>query len=185
MFSLSCANCSAPLEVDGEKERFVCGYCGSAQVLERKGGTVALKKVENAIHAVQRGTDRTAAELAIPRLTRERDEALAARAAAVKAHSQLYTKARSGRTMLAALVFAVLFVLGGVVIGSSDSSSALQTTMGFAWLFSLIALPAFVFSKVKLPPKNPQAKIAEYDARLSRIEEHLRVNRSILDSLPS
>lgn len=97
ILSLSCANCSAPLEIDGDTERFTCAYCGSAQILERKGGTVSLKKVESAINAVQRGTDRTAAELAIPRLTRERDEVLQERAAALKAHAESLARARSGR----------------------------------------------------------------------------------------
>jgi hypothetical protein len=51
--------------------QFACGYCGSNQVVERSGGTVSLKPVVEAVARVQIGTDKTAAELAIPRLQQE------------------------------------------------------------------------------------------------------------------
>jgi len=44
---------------------FACGYCGSNLIVERKGGTVSLKSVTDAIGKVQIGTDKTAAELAL------------------------------------------------------------------------------------------------------------------------
>ena len=53
---------------------FACSYCGTQQVVQRRGGTVALKLVSDAIARVQVGTDRTASELAIRRL---KDEILA------------------------------------------------------------------------------------------------------------
>ena len=52
-------------------ETFACGYCGASQIVERHGGTVSLKLVNDAIQKVQQGTDKTAAELAIKRLTKD------------------------------------------------------------------------------------------------------------------
>lgn len=52
-------------------DQFACGYCGTEQIVRRQGGTVSLKMVTEAISRVQTGTDRTAAELAIRRLTEE------------------------------------------------------------------------------------------------------------------
>ena len=184
ILSLSCANCSAPLEIDGDTERFTCAYCGSAQILERKGGTVSLKKVESAINAVQRGTDRTAAELAIPRLAREREVVLGERAAALKAHAETHARARSGRFKLTAIIFVAVFFIGGMINGSVTAKPAIQNVISFAWIVSLFALPIFVFRKVKLPPHDPKRAASEYDARLSRIDAHLRANREILDQLP-
>lgn len=69
--ALRCAGCGANLEIDFEVESLTCGYCRTPQEVVRRGGIVALKKLSDAISRVQRGTDRTAAELAIPRLERE------------------------------------------------------------------------------------------------------------------
>ena len=55
-------------------ETFDCGYCGASQTVERSGGTVSLKLLTTAIRQVQTGTDKTAAELAIKRLTVEMQE---------------------------------------------------------------------------------------------------------------
>ncbi len=65
---LKCANCGANLEVTAEMSSFACGYCGASQVVERRGGTVSLRLVADAIGKVQLGTDKTAAELALKRL---------------------------------------------------------------------------------------------------------------------
>ena len=66
--SLKCPGCGAALNVSPDMEQFSCGYCGSEQIVLRRGGTVALSLIGDAIAKVQAGTDRTAAELAIQRL---------------------------------------------------------------------------------------------------------------------
>lgn len=69
--NLNCANCGGKLEIYEDMNRFACGYCGTEQIVQRRGGTVALKAVTEAIQKVQIGTDKTAAELAIVRLEKE------------------------------------------------------------------------------------------------------------------
>jgi ribosomal protein S27AE len=69
--TLNCTNCGASLEVSLDMERFACGYCGTQQIVERRGGTVALKPLTDAIRLVQTGTDKTAAELALKRMGEE------------------------------------------------------------------------------------------------------------------
>src|SRR5215210_5749739 len=71
ILNLKCVNCGAGLEISPDMSRFACGYCGAEQLVERKGGTVFLKSVTDAISKVQVGTDKTAAELAIKRLEGE------------------------------------------------------------------------------------------------------------------
>lgn len=71
---LSCKSCGAKLEVYSDMERFACGYCGTEMIVQRRGGTVALKGVTEAIQRVQVGTDKTAAELALVRLADEKKE---------------------------------------------------------------------------------------------------------------
>ena len=72
--NLNCTNCGAkPLDVhdDDDMERFACGYCGTEIIVQRRGGTVALKALTAAIIKVQTGTDKTAAELALARYEKE------------------------------------------------------------------------------------------------------------------
>src|SRR6266581_1910663 len=69
--TLKCESCGGKLEVYDDIERFACGYCGTEMVVQRRGGTVALKLVQEAIKKVQIGTDKTAAELALVRLTND------------------------------------------------------------------------------------------------------------------
>jgi DNA-directed RNA polymerase subunit RPC12/RpoP len=71
LLTLKCPNCSASLEIFPDMDSFACGYCGSQQMVQRRGGTILLKLVTDAIEKVQHGTDRTASELAIQRLTKE------------------------------------------------------------------------------------------------------------------
>ena len=69
--SLACPNCGGRLEIYDDMDRFACSFCGSEILAQRRGGAVLLTRVENAIHRVQVGTDKTASELALPRLHSE------------------------------------------------------------------------------------------------------------------
>jgi len=68
---LSCPSCGGKLDVYKDMERFACAYCGTEMLAQRRGGTVSLQAVTQAIRSLQNGTDRTAAELAIARYSGE------------------------------------------------------------------------------------------------------------------
>ncbi len=78
---LNCPNCGGKLEVHNDIDRFACSHCGSEMLVERRGGTVSLQRVTEAIAKVQVGTDKTAAELAIVRYERRLQELRLHRAA--------------------------------------------------------------------------------------------------------
>lgn len=65
---LKCCSCGAALEIAPDVDEFACGYCGGQQIVLRRGGTIALKLIGESVARIQRGTDRTAAELAVRRL---------------------------------------------------------------------------------------------------------------------
>jgi DNA-directed RNA polymerase subunit RPC12/RpoP len=71
IISLKCSSCGSALDIDSDMTQFACGYCGTQQIVERRGGTISLKLLTNAVEKVQVGTDKTAAELALQRLDRE------------------------------------------------------------------------------------------------------------------
>lgn len=69
--ALFCTSCGAKLEITPDIERFVCLHCGTHHVVRRGGGIVSLQPLVEGLVRVQQGTDRTAAELAIRRLSEE------------------------------------------------------------------------------------------------------------------
>jgi hypothetical protein len=93
VFTLKCSSCGGNLEITPDMDTFACGYCGAHQVVQRRGGTISLKLVTDAIGRVQSGTDKTAAELALVRM-KEEMVALqnARRARAVRAENEKRSK---------------------------------------------------------------------------------------------
>ena len=71
LVTLSCPNCAGRLTIDFTQELFACGFCGANVRVERSGGTVSLSKITDVMASLQRGTDKAAAELALPRLKEE------------------------------------------------------------------------------------------------------------------
>ena len=69
--TLKCPSCAANLDITPDITAFACGYCGTQQMVQRRGGSVSLKLIGEAIARVQLGTDRTASELAIRRIREE------------------------------------------------------------------------------------------------------------------
>ena len=127
---LNCLNCGGQLDVYDDMERFACGFCGTGMIVQRRGGTVSLKSVEEAIHKVQIGTDKTAAELALVRLNEELkkltdDERLVA----------------NSTSALSLMVIAWTGFCVGIMVpieGSGSSGSllfGLSATVGSAFLF--------------------------------------------------
>jgi len=121
--ALNCSSCGATLEIAPDMSQFACGYCGASLAVERRGGTIALKPVVEAVALVQAGTDKTAAELAIARLNRELDAARAEWAICDKRLSQA-----NPQIMVAFL--GILCVGGGVAafIGAGFLISAFTET---------------------------------------------------------
>jgi DNA-directed RNA polymerase subunit RPC12/RpoP len=70
---IGCSNCGRVLDVYDDMDRFACGYCGTEMMVQRRGGTVVLALAE-ALRKVHDGADKTAAELAVARLTEERQK---------------------------------------------------------------------------------------------------------------
>lgn len=69
--TLKCPSCGANLDITPDMTSFACGYCGTQQMVQRRGGSVSLKLIGEAIARVQLGTDRTTSELAIRRIREE------------------------------------------------------------------------------------------------------------------
>lgn len=69
--TLSCPACGGKLQISDDIQRFVCAHCRNEHIVRRGGGVVSIAPIVEGLGRVQQGTDRTAAELAIARLTKE------------------------------------------------------------------------------------------------------------------
>lgn len=74
VIKLSCVGCGSNLDISQDMNKLACGHCGTQQIVERSGGAIHLRGVAEALSKVQVGTDRTAAELAISRISKELEE---------------------------------------------------------------------------------------------------------------
>ncbi|MDP4074451.1 hypothetical protein [Acidovorax sp. A1169] len=186
LLTLSCANCSAPLEVAADLERFTCSYCGTAQIVERSGGVVSTRKLEAAISAVQRGTDRTAAELAMPRLNRELDELMEQRAQVVHRLQQRLEQAKTGRHTLVIIATFSVAILWAIFVSPITPTSTLGNIVKIVlfWVV-VIGTSTLVYRKTKLPKFDLVQETEHLDEKIDKIRAHIKANRRILDTLPT
>lgn len=185
LLTLSCANCSAPLEVAADLERFTCSYCGTAQIVERSGGVVSTRKLEAAISAVQRGTDRTAAELAMPRLNRELDEVMEQRAQVVHRAQLRLEEARSRRRKMATIATFSVAILWAILVSPVTPQSGAGAYLASAAFWAVvISVPVLVYKKFRMPKLDLVGDTERLDEKIDKIREHIKANRRILDTLP-
>ncbi|MES3011113.1 MAG: hypothetical protein V4738_10035 [Pseudomonadota bacterium] len=180
VISLACTGCSAPLTIQSHIDTFACGYCGISLQVERSGGVVALHKVENAIRAVQSGTDRTAAELALKRLKNELVGARTARDQLKQFETEKVASVLRGRFKLTLLIAIAVFAFSNIlalIIG-------IPSVVEFAAYISFIAAAAasyFVYKKIKVPKIN-HAELTRLSLEVANIESQIVRNREILRS---
>ena len=110
--SLSCKSCGAKLDITEDIDRFACSYCGTEQIVKRSGGLVALQVEAEDITRIRGGIDRTAAELAIPRLKQEIHDLKNTKSSYTSTLNQMKAKHKAPyRTYAGAsmIIFTVLF----------------------------------------------------------------------------
>ncbi len=163
--SLNCANCGAKLDVYDDMERFACGYCGTEMLVQRRGGTVALRAVTDAIKKVQIGTDKTAAELALVRLDKERQQL---RAEFDKAQTALATGPPG---VACAILVAALLLLIGAGMASQGS--------GFLVFSIILSAGAAIWGYRRNAEHKREwtQKVAESWSKVVQIEREIEENR--------
>jgi hypothetical protein len=69
--TLTCPSCGGKLQITRDINRFACSHCGTEQLVKRGRGIITIAPVVEEIKKVQKGVDKTAAELAIVRIRKE------------------------------------------------------------------------------------------------------------------
>jgi len=166
ILSLKCVNCGAGLEVKQDISDFACGYCGIQQQVERSGGIVSLRRVEQALDDVKLGTNRTASELAINRLQADIAGVYAQRDHVVKVLRAADHKNNVfigwGSILLVAFSFGIFGPLWGlpvIVVGVFFGQRFIKS----------------VSKEIRAAQVNAEAKVAPLKAQIAR-------HQSIIDS---
>lgn len=163
-YALKCPGCGAALKVANDLETFACMYCGATVKVEKSGGTVNLRIAEELV-GVRKGTDKTAAELAIRRLQQElaqlkrQADALSERRQRVThEHMSRIGQLQDPRTpILIAVVAGVTSAIAClIVLGPGESRAVIAALVTGAASY-------LAYKSVKGPAN---ARIREYEAKL-------------------
>jgi len=167
---------------------FACAFCGTNQRVVTKGGTVSLQPVEQAIKEVQRGTDRTAAELAIPRLQAELKANELARKAALQQPFDIGEKKDkldlTVATSSAAVAFLCFIALFFVTSGTAE------VVLYFVLAVSILVGIATAYRYHTTFDAGQRERLrahrdkinAEFAGKAAHIERQLSVCRSVLEA---
>lgn len=180
---LKCPCCGAKLDVYDDMQQFACGFCGTSVLVERRGGTVSLKPIEEAIRRVQVGTDKTAAELAIPRLEKElaaADGALLTEKAKLAAAKTKQASAVAGARGAPGCVIGVLLSswIVAKIWGLQYAGGTVVLAVVVAFILFIVA--SRVAAKVN-PADNRTVKAA--DAEVATLDARIATLRAQLDAL--
>ncbi len=72
--TLTCPSCGGKLQVTDNIAILACGHCRSEHMVRREGGAIYLAPLAQDVRHIRVNTDKTAAELAIVRLSKEIEE---------------------------------------------------------------------------------------------------------------
>jgi predicted RNA-binding Zn-ribbon protein involved in translation (DUF1610 family) len=155
---LKCPSCGAKLNVHDDMDRFACGYCGNEIAVQRRGGTVALRSITEAIRQVAVGTDRTAAELALQRLEKELNELNGG-----------HNKALENPAVFGLLgILVAIFGLPMTWVGISESEAGTAITGVI-----LLTVGAAIVLAVGKYMNSPESTVQRLQAEKSRVEAEI------------
>ena len=194
IIKLNCQNCGSSLDISQDMENFACGYCGTSQMVERKGGIIQLKKVADAISKVQRGTDKTAAELALARLPKEINNLNHQKKMRQNQLTKEYSEKRQLQSIAIvfiagiALVTTLLIVrttLSIIITPDNATNISIFLSIGIACVFGFSLDRYFYKSdsfRLKTISIEKNTELSKYDEKIRELEEKIQKNYKIANS---
>lgn len=179
VIKLSCVGCGSNLDISQSMNRLACGHCGTQQIVERSGGAIHLRGVAEALSKVQVGTDKTAAELAIKRLSKELEAAHYQRAEIEQNWLNIRTQklyewntflAGKKKTLNTVTIFTIIVFFVPLSIAPMIDSPFLSILS----LAATIGAPIFVRKSMKKNDKyNPKKLQAQCNVELAKLDREI------------
>jgi len=135
--ALACTKCGSQLEIPLGIDRFACSHCGVQHSVNRGGGIISIEPIIDGLDNIREGTDRTASELAIKRLNKDKEE--------LRRMIQFLESEwrRTARDIAAGAVAVTLGFLS--VIGAIATDRSVVNMAPLLMLFALIAFGAGIY----------------------------------------
>lgn len=184
--NMTCPNCGGSLEITKDMEVFLCGYCGKEQFVERKGGTVSLKLVDG-LAKVQKGTDKTAAELALNRLKRDLDAVNYEWEEINKQLKERRKQSEQAHHVVGGIVVCVGFVVFCVCLLISYVHQGLWTYLSYLVVFLTLAAGFYVLviakaNGMKVHDEARKKAWEPFREKIATIQEQINKNQAVVDS---
>lgn len=187
VIKLSCISCGSNLDISQSMNKLACGHCGTQQIVERSGGAIHLRGVAEALSKVQVGTDKTAAELAISRLTKELEAVQYQRAEKEQDLLNIRTQKLYDwnafiigrkRTVNWITVITVFLSYIPLILATNINSGFLY----FLCLIVLIGTPIFVRKAIKKTDKyNPNKLQAQCNVEFAKLDRQIANELGVID----
>lgn len=170
IIALTCPSCGAKLQITEDIERFACAHCGNEHIVQRSGGTIALKKVVERLNKLSTSVDRASAELALRRIKDEVQEVEGAYKAACKERDNIQ------ELFIVSLICAFI---GCFLFASGLFQSTLLTVLGVIAL--VICCPFCYFGYVAIGGWNRRCDRLSQESKQKN--EQLRKHKELVDDL--
>jgi len=169
--TLSCPSCGAKLEITQDINRFACSHCGQEHLVKRSGGIVSLSPVVDAINQVKFGVDKTAAELALERISKEIAILVAERNNIFAAHP--YPKDHSVAKLVSMIVIGVVLILLAVGLFSTQDVETCGTYLLLPGIVLVVVGMVPILSRSVKRPKEKELWQANFGVRVRAIDEQI------------
>lgn len=174
---LLCPHCGATLSVSEAMGKSVaCSYCGTSLAIQKSEGTVFLTELGDAISRVQAGTDRTAAELAVRRLSEDlarletgRRQLTTRREGVVTAHRAELT----GRYLAMGCLAFVVPILGLVILGGLFGRERVNLSLPYIMFIAGAVILFLLVRKHRAREREVDAQTTAMDARSSQLDAEM------------
>ena len=76
IISMTCRQCGGSLKISKDADQIICQHCGTEYLISFNEGAVSVKLLSEGLKKIQVSTDKTASELALARLNKEKEDLL-------------------------------------------------------------------------------------------------------------
>ncbi len=73
VFSMTCKNCGGKIQINKDADQVLCQFCGSEYLISFNEGAVSIKVLSEGIKKIAVSSDKTASELALIRINKEKE----------------------------------------------------------------------------------------------------------------
>jgi predicted RNA-binding Zn-ribbon protein involved in translation (DUF1610 family) len=177
--TLTCPSCGGKLKVTDQIHLLACRNCGNEHMVHRDAGMIYLAPLTQDVRHIRIGVDKTAAELAVVRLSKELVE-LNGRLAAIRERpaSDWQPPLKKEKIAPIVAVVALLFSCGGL----SASNYGQVVVMGVVFLICGLVYLITNHKRLNAAHGMKQAELQRLQEHGSDLSARLRKNRQVADA---